>query len=385
VTSSSREGKWARSLSYMLATDTAWPRQIDTVQVTVHFPRVIAKRQILSETRPSEYVVKDNEIAWRFTPFSPNPRNNVDLCIIDFDVFDKMLACEKVLSASNADNATKLNAAIFFASLAPPKGINISAPSYFKRSYYDGTVLPSLKPEEKAVFETAYKLHKGSGFEDYYRTDDYRLFQRNDSLRSAVLAVMHRIGYFENIEYPVIYKYIEGAKRLFREVVTSEPKNATAWKAYIDKFYLIETGGCSPCVPWVRSGCDCPESQKELVREAFRNCGNDKKIALWNDFLFPRRAPLPDTIELERFAKPTEKVMIKIKHPDHSWSEKTLSADELGALKQAYTMSDKGFMVLTATNIDKTLQDKLVAILGGCNVYKYKFCRDLRALKTPAK
>jgi hypothetical protein len=384
VTSYGNSGyRWEKTLYYNLYSDRNWPGKIDEVQVTVHFPDSINKRQILPQTSPLGYELKGKEVNWRFTSFTTTPEGNIFLDLIDFKFFANMLKYEKVLSAPNMDNATKLSAAKFFASLAPVKGMNVLPPNYFKPKYYVETVLSSLKPTEKALFDSTYKLHKGSRFE-YYGTSDYQFFKRNDSLGKAVMEVMNRIGYFEKIEYPVIYKYIEGAKRLFREVVKSEPKNVDAWKAYVENYYYIETGACSPCLPWTK-GCDCPESQKELIQEASRNCGNDSTIVIWNNYLSPVRVPFPDTLELERYEQPQENLTIKIKHEDHSWSDRLLSPDELEIVRKVYTMTKDSVFVLSNRPIDEDTEKKLVEILGGCDLYRYKFCSDLEKLQKRRK
>jgi hypothetical protein len=376
--------RWEKTVHYILNSDKHWPEKIEKVRVTVHFPGGISKRQILAETSPQGYEINDREVAWRFTSLSPRPECNIVLHIIDFKFFAKVLTYEKILSAPGADNATKLNAATFFASLAPSRGINISAPTYFKRSYYDGVVLPNLTSAERILFNSAYKLNKGNGFEDYYTWDNYEQYKTNDALRRTVTEVMNRVGYFEKIEYPVIYKYIEWSKKLFREVVANDPRNAAAWKAYIDNYYLIETGGCSPCLPWAAQA-DCPESQKELVREAFRNCGNDSIIALWNSFLFPVQSPLPDTIELVRHAKAQKEVTIKIQRSRHGWSERPLSSPELGLFKKAYTLSGDSLFVLRSTDEDRVTNKKLIEILGGSSLYHFKFCEELAKLRPRGK
>jgi hypothetical protein len=376
--------RWERTVYYTLNSDKNWPEKIENVQLTMHFPRGISKRQILAETSPPGYAITNKEITWQFTSFTPTPASNIVLHLMDFKFFANILKYENILSAPAADNAAKLNAAMFFASLAPSKGINMSAPTYFKRSYYDGVVLPNLTSAERILFKSAYKLNKGNGFEDYYTWDNYEQYKTNEALRRTVTEVMDRVGYFEKIEYPVIYKYIEDAKRLFREVVTNDPRNAAAWKAYIDNYYLIETGGCSPCLPWAAQS-DCPESQKELVREAFRNCRNDSIIALWNSFLFPVQSPLPDTIELVRYAKVQKEVTIKIKRSRHGWSERPLSSHELGLFKKSYAMSGDSLFVLKSTDEDQDTNKKLVEILGGSSLYHFKFCEELAKLRPRGK
>lgn len=67
VTSCGNSGyRWGKTLYYNLNSDKNWPGKIDRVQVTIHFPDGIAKRQILSETSPPGYDVKEKEITWRF-------------------------------------------------------------------------------------------------------------------------------------------------------------------------------------------------------------------------------------------------------------------------------------------------------------------------------
>jgi hypothetical protein len=376
--------RWENTLCYFLNSDKNWPEKIETVQVTVHFPERIAKRQILAETSPPGYELKENEIVWHFTSFTPDARSNIVLHIIDFKFFADMLRYEEVLSPSCKDNAKKLQAAKFFASLAPLKGIQISIPHRFNRSYYDSTVIPNLTSTEKPLFDSLYELHKDPRG-DFYINKKYSYYEKIDSSGRKVLDVMYRIGYFDKIAYPIIYKYIEGAKKLFGEVVASEPKNEAAWIAYINNYYLIETGACSPCLQRTGARADYPESQKELIREAFRNCGNNSTIAIWNNYLFPACVPLPDTLESVRYEKPQENVTIKLKHEGGGWQERILSPDELSLLKKAYTMSVDVYFVLNHTQVDQDTQKKLVDILGGHDLYWNKFCRDLYQLRKRGK
>jgi hypothetical protein len=167
--------------------------------------------------------------------------------------------------------------------------------------------------------------------------------------------------------------------------VVSEPKNTDAWKTYIENYYLIETGGFSPCILWAHSRGNCPESQKELIRDAFRNCGNDSTIAIWHRFIFPTSAPLPDSLEIVRFEKPQENITVMIKHEDHSWSDRSLSPDELSIVEKAYAMSNDRFFVLKKTPADEDTQKKLVEILGGSELYRNRFCRDLQKLQKGGK
>jgi hypothetical protein len=373
--------RWKNALYYSFTLDKNWPKKIDNVQVTVHFSENIAQRQILAETSPPGYEIKEKEVIWHFTSFTPKPESNIDLHLIDFKVFADMLKYEKVLLSPNTDNSTKLDAAIFFASLAPSRGIDISAPTYFKQSYYDETVLPNLKPSERALFDSTYKFNKGSGGADYYNVHDDNYFKRPD-VRRRVQKVMDRIGYYEKIKYPVIYKYIVGAKRLFDEVVTSEPKNAAAWNAYIENYYLIEPDAWGPCLPRLRERFDCPESQKEIIREAFRYCGNDSTIAIWNRFLFSNQDKLPDTLVLEPYENPQENAIIMIKQKDNrNWNIGPLSSDDFAIVKIAYTLSDNGVFVLKTMHLDKDTKKKLAEIFENKSRHRDKFCRDLDKLK----
>jgi hypothetical protein len=127
------------------------------------------------------------------------------------------------------------------------------------------------------------------------------------------------------------------------------------------------------------------ESQKTIIKEAFRHCGNDSTIAAWNNYLFPTRVPLPNTIELERFEQSQENITIRIKHDDHSWSNRTLSPDEINLVKKAYTMRNDSVFVLKNVQLDKDSEKKLVEILGGCTLYLNKFCRDLKKSQSNGK
>ncbi|MBN1760342.1 MAG: hypothetical protein JW863_18585 [Chitinispirillaceae bacterium] len=375
--------RWEKTLYYNMNSSKNWPEKIDEVNVTIHFSENIDKKQVLAATSPSEYEIKEKRISWHFTSFTPALNNDIALHFIDFKIFADMLRYEKFLTTPCKENAEKLQAAQFFANLAPVKGIQMDAPGSFERLYYEKKVLPNLKSDEQYLFKTTYGLHKGFRSEDYYRVDNYQEFRKNDSLQRRILQVMDRIGYFEKIVYPTIYRYIKGAKKLFDEVVTSEPENTAAWIAYINSYYLIESGACSPCLPWSYT-CDCPASQKELVREAYRHCGNDGTIALWYSYLFPVRTPLPDTIELVRYEKSPEKVTFKIKSGEHGWTLRTLYADEYNLLMTAYTRSGDVFLLSNTTRIDDAIQKRLIDVLG-CSCHQKKFCRDLKKFGSNGK
>lgn len=370
---SRNRNSWERILYYNLNSENKWPGTIDNVTVIIHFPENINKRQVLDETSPQGYEIKEKEIDWRFTPFTPKTESDIVLHLIDFNKFTNMLKYDKILSLPNTDNTTKLEAAKFFASLAPYDGIDISAPTYFKRSYYDKSVYPNLKPSEKVMFDSTYKLHKGSRSEIYCAE-----FDKNDTRNQVVMEVMNRIGYYEKVEYPVIYKYIEEAKKLFREVVSSDPKNAEAWKAYINNYYLIETGACYPCIRHVGLECDCPDFQKEIVREAFRYCGTDSVISIWYKYLFSKHTlSLPSKISFMRNGGPQSTIMIGLNMGRSKIGYSPLTDSELNILEKAYTMSNDGFFVLKNTNLDEDTQKEFFKIFRGCYFYWNDFCSDL--------
>jgi hypothetical protein len=299
--------------------------------------------------------------------------------IFDFPQFKKLISFENIPTSSNLSNKTKLDAAIFFASLAPYPGIDAVAPSMFMGSYYDQTILPALTQSEREIFSQIYKLNKGYDNAKYYSIDDYWSVRKNDSLQKIIRNVMYRVGYFENIQYPLIFKYMETSKQLFGEIVKSEPNNASFWKAYIENFQAIETDACRPCSFKSRYDGSCPESQKNIVAQAYKNCGNDSIIALWYRFLFTPRIPLADSIQIDGINK-DRSIDIRIKFDKGSWLIRTLAHDTLAFVKQFYTVSNNQ-LLLRKREIDLETHMKLADILEAHEYHKYLFCKELSELK----
>lgn len=379
LSSPTGKGVWERTLQYIFNYDKDWPNIIENVQVTVHFPQKIARKQVLAETSPPGYEITDKNVIWRFSSFKPKIENNIVLHVVDFKVFADMLKYEKVLSVPDTDNVTKLKAAKFFAGIAPRRGMNFPVPTRLVKSYCDEFILSKLSPAERDLFDSVYKLINHFNVE-YYCVNDFNYYEKNPSLLYPLMDIMDRFGYFEK----TVHGYIEGAKRLFLEIVTSDPNNTEAWKTYIDNYYLIYKDGCHPCVRF-KIECNCLESQKELIKKAFSYCGKDSTIALWNRFMFPTQAPLPAKLEVTHYIESQERVTIKIEYLNHSWSDRPLSSEEFGILKKAYTMSKDGYFVLSNANLDRDTEKMLVEILGGCNLYSDQFCRDLAKIKAQKK
>jgi hypothetical protein len=373
---------WEKVLYYAFRTDDKWPDTIDNLEITVHFPEPVDRRQILSGTIPPGYEISEKKVHWRFTPFSPKPGDQMALYLIDFTIFKDMLKYEKVLSLPGTDNATKLTAAKFFANLAPFKGFYLYPPNSFDQSYYESSVIPALKPSERPLFDQTYKFHKGFQGRAFYSVEDYSAFEKNDSLRYIVMQVMARISYYEKIVYPVTYNYLVGAKRLFREIVTSEPKNAAAWRAYLDNYYKIESNAWSPCDYRVRTSAECPASQKELVKAAFRNCPNDPEIALWYESLFSENLPLPDTITFSQYAQAPAAILDGISQIDGS---RKYTKDDIALLEKVYSTKAGEFHIRGPARVDDTTRKKIIEILGGRFLYRQKFCKELEKLRLREK
>jgi len=296
---------WAKRLQYIFCQSENSKENIDNAQLTIHFTDKIQARQILKQTSPENYHFTDSTISWQFVSLSPESHRNIALEFFDFPQFKKLITFDKILTSSNVDNKSKLNAATFFMTLAPSKEGN-----------------------------------------------------------------------------PEIFNYIETSKRLFSEIVKSEPQNASFWKAYIENYQAFETGACSPCYYRSRYYGSCPESQKNIVAEAYKNCGNDSTIALWHRFLFTARIPLPDSIQIEEMNKDNS-IDIKTKWTKGSWRIRTLAHDTLDFVKKYYTVKNNQFLVRKKLEPDLETHKKLVDILEAHVYYGYLFCKELHELQKP--
>ena len=202
----------------------------------------------------------------------------------------------------------------------------------------------------------------------------------DENKQHAIKQVLDRIGYYENVEYPEFYPFIKESKRLFREVVTQDPRNATAWKAFIDNDYLIDPEGCNPCIPWsfgLRGGVG--EGQKKIAKEAFMHCKNDPAIRLWNCFVSPENAVLPDTMGQLEFYDKT--IGVKIKRSESGWHLCPISPVDLELIKSKYTVTKDNYLIINDRNIDNATKNKIVSMLYQFKYYHFKLCRDLKRIE----
>ena len=355
-TNSSGDCWWKRNLHFVLNTGKFWYDKIDKAEIAIHFPENISKEQILKETSPPNYEILDKSMRWTFTAFEPTINDNIHLEIIDFKTFSNIIKYHGVLNDTSIDDNTKLEAAKFYASLAPVKGINFTGESRFDSAYYYKVVLPNLTPLEKKVFNSTYNLvkHGTVMFNNLNSSQAYIDFINDDYAQHIIKQALNRVGYYENKEN----SYALESKKIFREIVTHDPRNAVAWIAYITNDYLFDPEGCNPCT-WgfgLRGGVG--EGQKKLVKEAFVRCKNDPTIKLWNSFVSPEDAVLPDTIgKLDM--KTSERPGIWIKTSRSGESCCGISLNELEVIKSKYSISIDKYLIINDNKIDNKTKNEI--------------------------
>jgi len=368
---------WKRNIHYVLYTGKYWKGNIDYAEVVFHFPDKLNNEQILERTSPAGYEKTDSTMRWVFRDFKPTRDSNIHLEIIDFQTYSQICNYQKALKSGKVSNKNKLNAAIFYAELAPYKGIDLYMPTRFDFSYFNDTILPNLTESEKKIFLSTFKLHENSKFGDFYFADGYDGFQLHGTVPETILSVMYRIGYFSKVRYPIIFPLIENSKKLFREVLESEPNNAAAWKAWLNLYFRIEPEGCHPCrmMHWKSK---IALEQEEIIKMAYENCKSDPEINLWYSLVSPENAVLPDT--LGKFEEHLGKAGIWIKTTETGLGFCQIEPKEFNTVKQKYKVFKDGFLIKSERQINDKEKRQIIDILYKCHYFQYKFCRDLKAM-----
>lgn len=362
---------WQQNLYYVLYTGKFWDSTIDNAVVTVHFPQKISPDQINKKTTPANFKITDSSIIWEFRNFEPTKDHNIHLQITSFNTFQKMEKFKTALSDSKADTRTKLDAAIFFASLTFAKGINFVATVSIDSAYYYTKILPDLSQDELKIFQQYYGRTK------YYAVGlltDFESFFTDEELQHIIKSVLLRTGYYGNVEYKECWQFVELSSRLFREVVTEEPENATAWLAYLENAYRIHPEGCSPFK--LQPG---RYFQNEIVIEAYKHCPDNPKIKAWYKFAVPYSAELPDTIG--NIWGQSEKG-IELQLRDYvGYIIKNISNDEFNVIGKKYRISDNKYLIKTDSKIDEDTKKAIVDILYKIRFYHLRLCHELKSLK----
>lgn len=371
---------WQVNLYYVLHTGKFWDAKIDNAIVTVHFPQKISRDQIDRKTTPSDFNITDSSIVWEFRTFEPTKEHNIQLQITSFDFFQQLVKFRTALSNPQVDTKTKLDAAIFFAGLTFVKGINFTAPADIDSAYYYTTILPNLSPDELKIFQQTYGKTKYRSV-GLLKTDDlYNAFSSNEELQHIIKSALLRTGYYGNVKYKECWQFVELSKRLFREVVTEEPKNANAWLAFLENAYRIHPEGCNPCKFGfsLRTG---GYFQNKIAMEAYKHCPNNPNVKAWHKFAVPHSAELPDTIgKVSGQSKEDVEIMIRDQSSGGGIIQ-SISTNDFNAIKKKYQIVENQYLIKTDRKINEETMNAIVDILYKNRFYHLRLCHELKALK----
>lgn len=371
---------WQDNLYYVLHTGKFWDAKIDNAVVTVHFPHKISRDQIDKKTTPLEFNITDSSIVWEFRDFEPTDDHNIHLQIIGFDIFQQLIKYKTLLSNSQIDTKTKLDAAIFFASLTFAKGINFTAPAGIDSAYYYTTILPNLSPDELKIFQQTYGKTKYSAVGLLKTGHLYNEFSSNEELQHVLKSALLRTGYYENVEYKECWQFVELSNRLFREVVTEEPENENAWLAFLENAYRIHPEGCNPCKFGfsLRTG---GYFQNKIAMEAYKYCPDNPSIKAWYKFAVPHSAELPDTIGKVR-GQSKEGIEVLIRDQCFGGGIiQNISTDDLNVLEKKYQIAENQYIIKTTKEINEETRNAIIEILYKNTFYHLRLCHELKALK----
>ena len=368
--------RWQENLYYVLHTGKFWDGKIDNAVVTVHFPQKISPDQIDNNTKPSGYKITDNSITWEFSNFEPTDAHNIHLLITSFKTFRKMEKFKTSLSNPQVDTRTKLDAAIFYASLTFCKGLNFTAPIDLDSTYYYSMILPDLTPEELNIFQQTYGK---TSFWAVGLLADYNSFNEGE-IQHIVKSALLRTRYYGNVLYKECWEFVELSSRLFQEVVAEEPKNAAAWLAYLENAYRIHPEGCNPCKYGFSIGI-VGYFQKKIAIEAYKHCPDNPKIKAWYKFAVPHSAEIPDTIG-KVWRQSIDAIEIQLRSR-YSGSQPTLSlsTDDFNVIGNQYQISGNKYLVKTNSKTDDDTKKAIIDILYKKWFYHYRLCHELKTLK----
>lgn len=370
---------WQKNLYYVMHTGKFWDSKIDSATVVVHFPEKLSREQIHDQTTPSTYALQDSSIEWKFNNFEPNAEHNVHLQITGFDTFQKIVKYKTALLNSQVGNKTKLDAAKFFASLTFAKGINFTAPASIDSAYYYDEILPNLSGDEVKIFQQTYGKTKYYPVGLLKSGKNYNAFSSDEEIQHSIKSALLRTAYYEKVEYKKCWEFVEFSKRLFREVITEEPKNVDAWLSFLENAYRIHPEGCNPCKFGfsLRTG---GYFQNQVAKEAYTHCSTDPRIRAWYRLAAPHSAELPDTIgKVRRQTKEGYELLIK----DQSSSGgiiQDITSNEFNAIKKQYRVTDANCLVKKNVLVDNKVKKTIVDILYKLRFYHLELCRELKEL-----
>lgn len=164
---------------------------------------------------------------------------------------------------------------------------------------------------------------------------DYNAFGYDEEIQHSIKSALLRTGYYGKVKYKECWEFVELSKRLFREVVTEEPKNVDAWLSFLENAYRIHPEGCNPCNLGfsLRTG---GYFQNQVAKEAYTHCSNDPRIRAWYRLAAPHSAELPDTIgKVSKQTKEGYELLIK-NHITSGEIIQDITSNEFNAIKMQY-------------------------------------------------
>lgn len=282
-----------KSIYYILSTGAIWRNRIGEARISVHFPKLVTKEQVTTETTPTGFLIEGDTITWKFRDFEPSEKNNLQLEFIPFWIYDKMQALRAQIKQDPLAIKPKLELARLYFNTVWEPGVGHSLPRNMDEKRFNEEVLQKIAgSDDRVYFLSSYEKDGKTGL---YRPN-FEGTKENIPQLNRLEEILSVYGYEGNDPSTVRFKpFMKEAETLLQEAIAIDPHSTEAWNTTIFYYYQLYYAGFKPD----RTGpynSFIPEGQKDLIRRGFAACPNDPGIRLWMELIDDSLKPVPEDI-----------------------------------------------------------------------------------------
>lgn len=262
-------GPYRECLRYCIETGGKWADTIGTENVAITFPAPIAREQII-EIKPAGAIIVGNRISWTFRNIEPKADEfDIEVTYVRPDLMAEITRLRNELNQhpKSSDPAIQLAKCLLMLGFAKS---NSGFPPWRLNEQEFKKIAASISSEkERKIFVTHYVKKEDA---DIYEERDTEWTEE----RKSLIVILANAGYRdEESQIP----FIREGETLLLDILKRDSHNAEAWNVYLANYWRFSFAAYGH---WFGMSV-LTEKQQRLIRQAFKNCPNDKCICLWNN------------------------------------------------------------------------------------------------------
>ncbi|MDF9827591.1 hypothetical protein M2447_001689 [Ereboglobus sp. PH5-10] len=254
-------------LRYCIETGRNWVDAIGKETVTITFPTDIARDQII-EVKPANGKVEGSRVTWVFENFKPAGNEfDIDITYVHPRLMSEITRLRNELKHHPESATTAVRLAKCLLVLGYAKSNSGFLPERFSNEEYENIVASIGSKKDRRIFT-----------KHYVKAADTDVYQQSSSEwtreRRSLVMILATAGYRDEDSQ---ISFVREGEALLLDVLKKDSRNAEAWNVYLANYWRFHYAAYGH---WFGSHV-LTKKQASIIRQASKNCPNDKCIRLW--------------------------------------------------------------------------------------------------------